>query len=116
MVFPARWKTGKIRLVDEDDLRSNTARSMEFPYRTVFYGPCSGDEILWSQIEMFSCAKEWQGFEVMEFEKVEDVVITIMERTPQEVSRYTHELKKESKNKPQEKPRAVQETRKIRWK
>ena len=32
---------------------------------------------------MFSCAEEWQGFEVMELEKVEDVVITIMERTPQ---------------------------------
>ena len=59
-----------------------TEDSMEFPYRTVFYGPCSGDKILWSEMEMFSCAKEWQGFEMMEFEKVEDVVITILERTP----------------------------------
>ena len=79
-----------------------TEEGMEFPYRTVFYGPCNGDEIVWSEIEMFSCAEEWQGFEVMEFEKVEDVVITIMERAPQEVSRYTHQRKKESEKKPQE--------------
>ena len=51
---------------------------------------------------MFACAEEWQGFEVMEFEKVEDVVITILERTPQEVSRYVHERKKEKEKKPQE--------------
>ena len=62
---------------------------------TRYSGPCSGDEILWSEMEMFACAEEWQGFEVMEFEKVEDVVITILERTPQEVSRYVHERKKE---------------------
>ena len=76
-----------------------TEEGMEFPYRTVFYGPCNGDEIMWSEIEMFSYAEEWQGFEVMEFEKVEDVVITIMERTPQEVSRYIHR-KTESDKKP----------------
>ena len=29
-----------------------TEDSTEFPYRTVFYGPCSGDEILWSEMEM----------------------------------------------------------------
>ena len=79
-----------------------TEDGMEFPYRTVFYGPCSGDEILWSEMEMFARAEEWQGFEVMEFEKVEDVVITILERTPQEVSRYVHERKKEKDKKPQE--------------
>ena len=80
-----------------------TEEGMGFPYRTVFYGPCDGDEIVWSGIEMFSCAEEWQGrFDVMEFEKVEDVAITIMERAPQEVSRYTHERNKESKKKPQE--------------
>ena len=79
-----------------------TEDSMEFPYRTVFYGPCSGDEILWSEMEMFSRAEEWQGFQVMEFEKVEDVVITIMERTPQEVSRYIYERQREQEKKPQE--------------
>ena len=79
-----------------------TEDSMEFPYRTVFYGPCNGDEILWSEMEMFSCAEEWQGFEVMEFEKVEDVVIMILERTPQEGSRYVHERKKEKEKQPQE--------------
>ena len=79
-----------------------TEDSMEFPYRTVFYGPCSGDEILWSEMEMFSCAEEWQGFEVMEFEKVEDVVITIMERKPQEVSRYIYERQREPEKKSQE--------------
>ena len=79
-----------------------TEDSMEFPYRTVFYGPCSGDEILWSEMEMFSRAEEWQGFEVMEFEKVEDVVITIMERTPQEVSRYIYERQREQEKKSQE--------------
>ena len=79
-----------------------TEDGVEFPFRTVFYGPCDGDEILWSEIEMFACAEEWQGFEVMEFEKVEDVVITILERTPQEVSRYVHERKKEKEKKPQE--------------
>ena len=79
-----------------------TEDSMEFPFRTVFYGPCDGDEILWSEMEMFACAEEWQGFEVMEFEKVEDVVITILERTLQEVSRYIHERKKEKEKKPQE--------------
>ena len=79
-----------------------TEEGMEFPYRTVFYGPCNGDEIVWSEIEMFSRAEEWQGFAVMEFEKVEDVVITIMERAPQEVSWYIHQQKKESKKKPQE--------------
>ena len=79
-----------------------TEDSMEFPYRTVFYGPGSGDEILWSEMEMFSCAEEWQGFEVMEFEKVEDVVITIMERKPQEVSRYIYERQREQEKKPQE--------------
>ena len=47
---------------------------------------------------MFTCAEEWKGFEVMEFDKVEDVVVTILDRTPQEVSRYVHERKK----KPQE--------------
>ena len=51
---------------------------------------------------MFSCAEEWQGFEVMEFEKVEDVAITIMERTPQEVSRYIYERQREQEKKPQE--------------
>ena len=51
---------------------------------------------------MFACAEEWQGFDVMEFEKVEDVVITILERTPQEVSRYIHERKKGKEKKPQE--------------
>ena len=85
MVLPARWETGKLRLVNKD--------GMEFPFRTVFYGPSDGDEILWSEMEMFACAEEWQGFEVMEFEKVEDVVITILERTPQEVSRYIHDQK-----------------------
>ena len=79
-----------------------TEDSTEFPYRTVFYGPCSGDEILWSEMEMFSCAEEWQGFEVMEFEKVEDVVITIMERKPQELSRYIHERQREPEKKSQE--------------
>ena len=51
---------------------------------------------------MFSCAEEWQGFEVMEFEKVEDVVITIMERTPQEVSRYIYERQREPEKKSRE--------------
>ena len=51
---------------------------------------------------MFACAEEWQGLEVMEFEKVKDVAITILERTPQEVSRYVHERKKERDKKPQE--------------
>ena len=51
---------------------------------------------------MFSCAEEWKGFEVMEFEKIEDVVVMIMERKPQEVSRYIHQRKKENEKKPQE--------------
>ena len=79
-----------------------TEDSTEFPYRTVFYGPCSGDEILWSEMDMFSCAEEWQGFEVMEFEKVEDVVVTILERTPQEMSRYVYERQREPEKKKQE--------------
>ena len=79
-----------------------TEDALDFPYRTVFYGPCSGDEILWDELEMFSCAEEWQGFEVMEFEKVENVVITIMERKPQEMSRYIHEPEEKPKEKPQE--------------
>ena len=79
-----------------------TEDALDFPRRTVFYGQCSGDEILWDELETFSCAEEWQGFEVMEFEKVEDVVITTMERKPQEVSRYIHEPEKRPKEKPQE--------------
>ena len=81
-----------------------TNDSMEFPYRTVFYGPCRGDEILWNEMEMFTCAEEWQGFEIMEFEKEEDVMITILERTPQEMSRYIHEKRKEPEKKLPEKP------------
>ena len=94
-----------------------TEEGMEFPYPTVFYGPCNGDEIVWSEIEMFSRAEEGKGFEVMEFEKVEDVVITIMERAPQEVSRYIHQRKerKKVKRSHKKKLRAVQEIRKIRW-
>ena len=79
-----------------------TEDDMAFPCRTVFYGPCSGDDILWDEIEMFTCAEEWQGFEVMEFEKIEDVVITIMERKPQDMSRYIHEPEKKVPEKPQE--------------
>ena len=79
-----------------------TEDALEFPYRTVFCGPCDGDEILWDELEMFTCAEKWQGFEVMEFEKVEDVVITIMERKPQEMSRYIHEPEKKVPEKPQE--------------
>ena len=48
-----------------------TEDGMEFPYRTVFCGPCRGEEIIWSEMEMFSCVEEWKGFEVMEFEKIE---------------------------------------------
>ena len=79
-----------------------TEDGMEFPYCTVFCGPCRGEEIIWSEMEMFSCAEEWKGFEVMEFDKVEGVVITIVERKPQEVSRYTHQRKKENEKKPPE--------------
>ena len=48
-------------------------------------------------MEMFSCAEEWKGFDVMEFQKIEDVVVTIMERKPQEVTRYLKERKKPEK-------------------
>ena len=81
-----------------------TNDSMEFPYRTVFYGPCREDEILWSDLEMFACAEEWQGFEILEFEKEEDVMITILERTPQEMSRYINEKRKEPEKQFPEEP------------
>ena len=42
-------------------------------------------------MEIFSSGEEWQGFEMMEFEKIEDVVITIIERRSQEISRYIYE-------------------------
>ena len=53
-------------------------------------------------MEMCSCAEEWQGFEVMEFDKIEDVVITILERKPQEASRDIYERQREQEKKPQE--------------
>ena len=81
-----------------------TNDSTEFPYRTVFYGPCREDEILWSELEMFACAEEWKGFEILEFEKEEDVMITILERTPQEMSRYIHEKRKEPEKQFPEEP------------
>ena len=91
-----------------------TEDNMEFPYRTVFYGPCVGEDILWDELEMFTCAEEWQGFEVMEFEKVEDVVITIMERKPQEMSRYIHEPVKKMPEKPQEEKASSSASKKDR--
>ena len=81
-----------------------TNHSTEFPYRTVFYGPCREDEILWSELEMFACAEDWKGFEILEFEKEEDVMITILERTPQEMSRYIHEKRKEPEKQLPEEP------------
>ena len=81
-----------------------TNDSMEFPYRAVFYGPCREDEILWNDLEMFACAEEWQGFEILEFEKEEDVMITILERTPQEMSRYINEKRKEPEKQFPEEP------------
>ena len=81
-----------------------TSDSTEFPYRTVFYGPCREDEILWNDLEMFTCAEEWQGFERLEFEKEEDVMITILERTPQEMSRYIKEKRKEPEKQLPEEP------------
>ena len=110
--FPARRKTGKRFGWSMKTTYDPTEEVMEFPYRTVFYGPCDGDEIVWSEIEMFLCAEEWQGFDVMEFEKVEDVVITIMEAAPQEVSRYIHERIKESRKKPQEEASCSSEDKK----
>ena len=65
-----------------------TNDAIEFPYRMVFYGPCKREEILGDELEMFARAEEWKGFETMEFEKIEDMVIASMERTPQEVTRY----------------------------
>ena len=53
---------------------------------------------------MFACAEEWQGFEILEFEKEEDVMITILERTPQEMSRYIHEQRREPEKKLPEEP------------
>ena len=55
-------------------------------------------------MEMFTCAEEWQGFELMEFEKEEDVMITILERTPQEMSKYIREKQKEPEKRRPEEP------------
>ena len=120
-----KWTDGWFFLLDGRPARFDwstrttydpTEDSMEFPYRTVFYGPCSGDEILWNEMEMFSCAEEWQGFEVMEFENVEDVVITIMERKPQEVSRYIYERQREQEKKPQEEASSSSDAKKNKMK
>ena len=39
-----------------------TEDSMEFPFRTVFCGPCDGDEILWSEMEIFHMCRRVARF------------------------------------------------------
>ena len=76
-----------------------------FPYRTTLLCPCQGDTILWDDVEMFTCAEEWKNFEYIEFDKISDAVITILERKPQEISRYFKMKKEKPKTVEPEPPR-----------
>ena len=54
---------------------------------------------------MFTCAEEWKNFEYIEFDQISDAVITILERKPQEISRYFNMKKEKLKTVEPEPPR-----------
>ena len=53
-----------------------------FDYRTTITAPCDGEVINWNTSDLFECGEEWRGREEIELDKVEDMVVTILERRP----------------------------------
>ena len=68
-----------------------------FDYRTTIVTQCDEVKILWETADMFEFAEEWRTREDVKFDRIQDMVLTIMERQPREPSWYgTYEMEQVS--------------------